>query len=276
MRTLRIAAVIGCIALLGFGVGGYALAHSDMAETWLRGRIATALSPRLMFGNVYVTVWPRFGAVLEQVSLRPNEGEAATPLVSAEAISCRLGLRALLDGRAEVQTIVIDGLELTVARSAAGKVQVEGLEPLPALGAGAGSAPAAWPVLQLHAARVTLIDAAHPGPPRTVLLAPIEARVAPDGAGTHFELTLDGSGGAHLLARGTTEQRSLDSPFALHVEIDQLDAAAAAGWLATADIQPAASGRLRATLALRRSGGAISGEALAELADGSVSVRDWR
>lgn len=272
VRTLRIVAAVGCIALLGLAVAGYALARSDMAKEWLRGRIATALSPRLLYRDVHVSVWPRFGAVLDRVSLRPAEGDAESAVVSADAISCRLGLRALLDGRVDVQTVVIDGLALTVARSAAGDIRIEGLEPLPEMGPSAG---AAWPALQLHDARITLIDAARPGPPRTIVLAPIDARLVPDGAGSNFELTLDGSGGAHLLVRGTSEQRSLDSPLALHAELEDVDAAAAAEWLASAEVQPTASGRVRATLALRRSGGSIDGEAVVELADGGVTVRDW-
>jgi uncharacterized protein involved in outer membrane biogenesis len=159
-------------------------------QRWAAAQVSARLPAGVSIERAAITVLPP-GVRLTQVTL----GENGPTL---KAVSCRLHVLALLGGRFEVGSVVVNGLAITVERGANGSFQLVGpLAPLLASASGAaadGSAApaastrslAALPEVTVNNSSLTFIDRAARGGPRTLQLTDVRltlgggrARVVP-------------------------------------------------------------------------------------------------
>ena len=72
-------------------------------------------------GNIGWTVFPRIGISIGRVELGNAAGFGTDPFARVESATVRVALLPLFTGRVNVDTILIDGLALNLAKNAAGR-----------------------------------------------------------------------------------------------------------------------------------------------------------
>src|SRR5262245_14957343 len=115
-RSARIAAAAGGVVLLLLALALWGLAHSGAVDAWLTTHIAARVAPWLRFSGARVIWWPLPAVVLGDVEATHPAGAAALGAATAAAVTCRVRLASLLEGRTEIDSVRIEGLRITIAR----------------------------------------------------------------------------------------------------------------------------------------------------------------
>ncbi len=120
-RILAIAAGILILAVLALPF----LVPLDSLRPRIVAAAESALHRKVEVGKMRLQIFSGLGAGVEKVVVRNPEGWESPALLSADEISIKVAFWPLLSRRVEVRRIVLDGVTVTVERSAAGALNVD-------------------------------------------------------------------------------------------------------------------------------------------------------
>ena len=181
----RAAALLAAVMLIALLLA-VAIVHLPMVQRWAGAQVSAHLPAGVQIERATITLFPP-GVQLTKVAVGTD-----TPMLAS--VSCRLRLPALLGGRLELSTVVVDGATLVVLRDADGQLQFSG--PLAVLlaaeAASAASAPspaaatmlAQLPAVTVNHASITFVDHVGHGGPRTLQLTAVRLTVDNAAAGS--------------------------------------------------------------------------------------------
>jgi uncharacterized protein involved in outer membrane biogenesis len=248
-RTVRIAATTGAAVLVVAGVAA-TLAWRSLDPTSLKPRVEAAVLRATgralsLEGPLRLTLLPQPGFAAQDVALANLPGGSRPQMVTARRLAARFSLQALLAGRIEVSSLVLDGPDLLLERTASGPNWV--FTPRAAQGAAQGAAApagseAAAPErrarpLDVRAIRVSDGRVTWNGAGSTTLS--VVSLLATEGAAAlHVSASLTHDGAPFALAADTGTLATIATPEGTRPPRPAADAAGAAGASAPASDAP--------------------------------------
>ncbi len=269
--------VLGVLALGALAVLGPRIVKSDAVRELIEDSAREALGTEVRYAELDFGLLPP--SLLVEQPLVAGVREGAPPFVEAQRIALRVGLLPLLSGVVVVDSLVVEGATVRLARTPQGlelplPPAAEGEpagapEPAPPPDEGAGESPAAALALRSVAlSGATLIFEDRVVEPAATFEVALDARVTGSSPDAPFDLaaTLGLSTGGTVSVDG---QASLEPTFDLAVAIEDVALAAVRPYVENAaDL----SGALAGTVQLRGSPDAAEIEADLGMQQGSLRV----
>jgi len=119
------------VGLFAIAVTALSLALSFVDWNQYRGTLADLASEQTgmkveLAGNVSATLFPRPAVSIESVRLSPLASDFTDTIATAERIDVRLGMANILKGAFSIQSLVLDGVDITLEETEAGEWRVKG------------------------------------------------------------------------------------------------------------------------------------------------------
>jgi uncharacterized protein involved in outer membrane biogenesis len=243
MRTAaRTVALIAGVLLTALLLAA-AIVRLPAIQRWAAAQVSARLPHGVGIERAGLTLLPP-GVQLTNVSLA-----AGAPTIAS--VSCHLRIPALLAGRAEVASVVVDGASLDIERTADGDVRLAGplagllgaastqRDAAPAPAAPAGLSLAQLPAVTIDNGEATFVDHAARGGAQTLRAEAIRLTLgAAAGGGVEFALTARMDPAGQISARGSARDIAApdgggaDRALDLTLIADQLDAGTVVSYLA--------------------------------------------
>ncbi|HHJ12509.1 MAG TPA: AsmA family protein, partial [Chromatiales bacterium] len=125
-RVLYAAGLVLLILVLALGVFLFTF-DANRFRPQIVGLVEQQTGRDFRLGEISLTLWPSLGLDLHQAVLGNAPGFGENPLARIERIHLKVALLPLLRRELKVDTILLDGLQLELARQADGRSNWEGL-----------------------------------------------------------------------------------------------------------------------------------------------------